>query len=442
MSKYSIKRLSSIKDNYLRLNGVSFYSAMKSSSAPEEQVHREIYSDNKRKLDLVKFKSVIQKTTISSPINQRIIDSESTIKFTKDEDDREINCFLSSNQSGFLFTESIDLINSIILAVLTKYKNQNKSSSWNYFSKKKDGILHIYVSLPTLTSEYEQIVQILTEISEATRVLAGYFCKINIVLPKMKTVFKQKEYSSLAILGGVIIGRHILGLISNQMIKSMTKKNTYSLDVENKLLGWANKQKDLMVINLGDNSFYVNQRVLSEDKGVCQEIMKNGNSDNPKTVDDFLKISIENNKDLVVYSDTNSTVVLAHELGHYLVSKKRFLKRLQNSTFFRVISKSDLFILFVAVILGITGHLAAGVISALLMKSPELISEFCASYYGLKLMKDLGCKEEDLNKAKSDFKKAYITYLNNAVGLSLYGVSSYNVSDGDIIVLPSLPDLF
>ena len=105
-----------------------------------------------------------------------------------------------------------------------------------------------------------------------------------------------------------------------------------------------------------------------------------------------------------------------------------------------MISRSDVFIGFVSVVLGVSGNMVAGIISAILMKCPVLITEFAASYYGFRLMKKLGCSKEDLKKAKSDFRKAYVTYINNALGLSL--ASIWGQSLGDTLELPEiLPDI-
>ena len=161
-----------------------------------------------------------------------------------------------------------------------------------------------------------------------------------------------------------------------------------------------------------------------ESKQLYSNIMENSNSKDPRNADDYLKLALEQGKDLVVYSDTNSTVVLAHEIGHYIVSRKKFLKRLQNGTLLRNLSKSDILITFIAILLGLSGHFVASMLSALVLKSPLLISEFAASYYGIKLLKEVGCSKEDINKAKDDFRRAYITYLNNALGISLTGATA------------------
>lgn len=440
MKTYGIKRLSSLSNNLIRLNGVTYYSTPAFQSAKEDQVHREIYSERRRKINLDNFKRLVQKEILESPINKREIKSKDSIIFSGKESDREVNCFLSKSLSGLLFRESYDEVNSIILSVLSKYKSTNRDSTWNYFSKKIEGVLNIFVSLPSNQNELSEIIKTLTEISESTRVFLGVSCKINIVLPSSgKVSFKQKEYSSTALLG-LFLGRIALGTITSNMIESMTKRNTYSKDVERRLLNWAKKKKDLMIINLGDSSYYINREVLMESKQLYSNIMENSNSKDPRNADDYLKLALEQGKDLVVYSDTNSTVVLAHEIGHYIVSRKKFLKRLQNGILLRNLSKSDILITFIAVLLGLSGHFVASMLSALVLKSPLLISEFAASYYGIKLLKEVGCSKEDINKAKDDFRRAYITYLNNALGISLVGATASVV--GQRMDLPSsMPEI-
>ena len=425
MKKYSIKRLSSLSNNLIRLNGVTYYSTPAFQSAKEDQILKEITSSGgQRKVNLDNFKRLVQRETLESPINKREIKSKDSIIFTNKESDREINCFLSKSLSGLLFRESYNEVNSIILSVLSKYKSINRDSTWNYFSKKIEGILNIFVSMPSNQKELPEVIKALTEISESTRVFLGVSCKINIVLPSSgKVSFKQKEYSSTALLG-LFLGRIALGTITSNMIKSMTKRNTYSKDVERRLLNWAKKKKDLMIINLGDSSYYINREVLMESKQLYSNIMENSNSKDPRNADDYLKLALEQGKDLVVYSDTNSTVVLAHEIGHYIVSRKKFLKRLQDGTLLRNLSKSDILITFIAILLGLSGHFVASMLSALVLKSPLLISEFAASYYGIKLLKEVGCSKEDINKAKDDFRRAYITYLNNALGISITGATA------------------
>ena len=123
MKKYSIKRLSSLSNNLIRLNGVTYYSTPVVQSAKEDQVHREIYSERRRKINLDNFKRLVQRETLESPINKREIKSKDSIIFSNKESDREVNCFLSKSLSGLLFRESYDEVNSIILSVLLSFKN-------------------------------------------------------------------------------------------------------------------------------------------------------------------------------------------------------------------------------------------------------------------------------------------------------------------------------
>lgn len=436
--KFHFRRLSqSWKNKFIDINGVTYYGDSKNSSGSEESVYDEIYSSGRR-IDLNYFRGLVLKSTLESPFNKRPIKSKDIIQFSKKEYSDEINCFISKKSSGFLFSEEYSDVNEIILSVLTKYKKNNPNSTWNYFSKKREKSLDIFISAPKRKDELNDLINLFTEISEVIRVIVGVQCKINIVLPNSSGSTKQKEYSlSLGI--GVFLSSIVLNKVSQELVKALTKGNTYSRDTEKRLLGWAKKQKDLNVINLGDSSFYVSRKVLEKDKKTTEAIMKEGISEKPRNITDYLKKSLEEDKDLVVYSDSNSSCILAHELGHYIVSKKRFLKRLQNGVFFRTISKHDWFIAFVAIILGVSGNVVPGILAAILMKSPELISEFAASYYGMKLLKETGCSKKELEKAKSDFRKAYFTYINNTLGISLNGITGGIL--GDHYNLGSMPDI-
>lgn len=436
--KFHFRRLSqSWKNKFIDINEVTYYGDSKKSSGSEESVYDEIYSSGRR-IDLNYFRGLVLKNTLESPFNKRPIKSKDIIQFSKKEYSDEINCFISKKSSGFLFSEEYSDVNEIILSVLTKYKRNNPNSTWNYFSKKREKSLDIFISSPKRKDELNDLINLFTEISEVIRVIVGVQCKINIVLPNSSGSTKQKEYSlSLGI--GVFLSSIVLNKVSQELVKALTKGNTYSRDTEKRLLGWAKKQKDLNVINLGDSSFYVSRKVLEEDKKTTEAIMKEGVSEKPRNITDYLKKSLEEDKDLVVYSDSNSSCILAHELGHYIVSKKRFLKRIQNGVFFRTISKHDWFIAFVAIILGVSGNVVPGILAAILMKSPELISEFAASYYGMKLLKETGCSKKELEKAKSDFRKAYFTYINNTLGISLNGITGGIL--GDRYNLGSMPDI-
>jgi hypothetical protein len=440
MKNYSIKRLRRSSNKLIEMNGVTYYKTPKTQSSTEDQVHKEIYSDKKRKVDIDLLKNIISRGRIESPANKRPILSKNSIIFTNKKSDREINCFLSKSLSGLLFEESLEDVNLVILSVLHKYKSLNESSTWNYFSKKKDNSFNIYISLPRSSKELDEIVKVLTEIAESTKVFLGYSCKINIVLPRSQKVsFKQKEYSTSALIG-LVLGRIALGTITSSMVESLSRKNSYSRDVERRLLGWAKKKKDLMVINLGDSSFYINKNTFEREKELYSNIMESGDSKNPRSIDDYLKKAFEQGKDLVVYSDINSSVVLAHELGHYLVSRKKFLRKIQDGAFLRILSRSDLLITFIAILLGLSGHFVASMLSALVLKSPTLISEFAASYYGLKLLKEVGCSEKDINKARDEFKRAYVTYLNGALGISLTG-ASFSILGQNLSLPDDMPDL-
>ena len=108
MKKYSIKRLSSLSNNLIRLNGVTYYSTPAFQSAKEDQILKEITSSGgQRKVNIDNFKRLVKKETLESPINKRLVRSKDSIIFTNKESDQEVNCFLSKSLSGLLFRNGL-----------------------------------------------------------------------------------------------------------------------------------------------------------------------------------------------------------------------------------------------------------------------------------------------------------------------------------------------
>lgn len=445
-NKYRIKRLSS-SNNYIKLNGVSFYKHTWESSCSLNEFN-DIIKSSKNKLDINALRQEVLRGRFDSPFNRRPLKISDYIVFSNKKIEGEVNIGISKNLDffGFFGEKSNSFIVDIVLSVLTKYKNEFPKSTWQFISqenKKNRSYCDIFISSPHKREEYTTISNIFAEIAEAIKVLVGYKCIVNIILPKNSPRFKQKEYSAtllIPVAASIALGKFVLNKVSESLVKSMTEGNTYSRDTEKRLLSWAFKKKDLLVTNIGDSSFYVDRGYYESNPRAREALMKNGNSENPRTSTDYLKLAISQDKDLVVYSDANSSVVLAHELGHYIVSRKKFLRKLQNSQLWRTLSRSDRFISFIAILLGLTGNVVAGVLSTLLMKCPVLISEFAASYYGLKIMKEVGCSKGDIEKAKSDFRKAYMTYMNGALGMSLTSVWAGSL--GKVAELPTeMPEL-
>ena len=439
---FKLKRHSSL-NKFVGINGVTFYNQSKKESCSYEDFIK-LADSKKNVLDETTLKQSILRGTLSSPFNKRPLRTKDLVVISNKKVPGELNFVVSDNLTclgsfdGGIFSEPVN----IMLSVLTKHKKENPHSTWEYTSKTNQvnkKLYNILITLPSKKTEYLAFINMFAEMAEVIKVVMGYKCVVNIVLPKKTIKFKQKEYSLiLPITLGAYIGSEILNHVSRSMLTALTEGNIYSPDVEKKLLGWAEKHKDLLVANIGDGSFYITREYYERNIKQKEKLLKSGNIKTPRTSTDYLAKAVSEDKDLVVFSDTNSTVVLAHELGHYIVSKKKFLKKLQNGPFWGFISRSNAFVAFVGLILGLTGNMVAGIISTILMKCPELISEFAASYYGMKLMKEVGCSKEDLKKAKSDFRKAYITYLNGALGLSLTSIWGSVLGDTAELKLPEL----
>ena len=442
---FKLKRHSS-SNGFIGINGVTFYNHLKKESCSYEDFIK--LADSKMNvLDETTLKQSILRGTLSSPFNKRPLRTKDLVTISNKKVQGELNFVVSDDFTCLgsfdegVFSEPVN----IILSVLTKHKKENPQSTWEYTSKTNQDnkkLYNILITPPSKKTEYLAFINMFAEMAEVIKVTMGYKCIVNIVVPKKSIKFKQKEYSVIfPVTLGVYIGSKILNEVSKAMLASLTKGSVYSSSVESKLLGWATKQKDLLVANVGDSSFYVTREYYENNIKEKRKLLKDGNVKNPRTSIDYLAKAINEEKDLVIYSDSNSSVVLAHELGHYIVSKKKFLKKLQNGPFWRFISRSNIFIGFVGLILGLTGNILAGVISTILMKCPQLISEFAASYYGMKIMKETGCSKEDLAKAKSDFRKAYITYLNSALDLSLTSIWGGVLGDTVEISAMKMPDL-
>jgi hypothetical protein len=209
-----------------------------------------------------------------------------------------------------------------------------------------------------------------------------------------------------------------------------TAKVKYSPGLKEKIIKYAEeKYKDeIIVANVGQGSFFLDVDVVTKEIPQVRQLLDpekigsiNINPDRKRTMLDYLALAIREHKNLIGYSDSDPVPAIAHEIGHFLVSREKTLKSKLQAAKSGIFS--DEFIKFYSGVFGGIGGFfstsgitdVVGFFTAIALKSPELITEFYASYYGIEILEKVGATKDDIEKAKSALKFAYLTYINGAI---------------------------
>jgi Zn-dependent membrane protease YugP len=192
-------------------------------------------------------------------------------------------------------------------------------------------------------------------------------------------------------------------------------KKKYSKDKFDKLLNYCEKiaKGNVYFVALGPISCYLDPQMIK--KNGIEELKKEADSSRLRTMSDWILKAYEDKKHLIFYSDLDSPIALAHEFGHYLEAIDGTLGRIQRNDKKGIFSSG--FVGFLAFILGLFGSVGEiiGTVSAMAMKSPLLLTEWMASYKGLKLMEESKIfTAEELKHTKQYFKTAWKTYLSSS----------------------------
>lgn len=414
--KYSIKRINNW--DFAKYGGKDMYDSFVPSSV------KSLDKIPSNKLNLSLLKNSIKNTSIIFPYNEREYKSSDFICIGKELLDDGLNIKITKDR--FIIEPLLWSKFGVLGCILPKYRTSDFDYYLDIFPHPNSGkpwfLTHI--SFPKTKEGYEALVKILTEFIVYIKNLIGIIVKANIVEiteDKKKEKTFSMPISPFSILAGgyLLFSSKISEYINNQLLSS---SKLYSPNIMNKLVNYINKDGGVILFNGGPRSFYIKSNYYK--KAEKQRIIKLGNSDKPKSWIDYAKIALLEHKDLICYSDLHLTVALAHEFGHYLVSKHWFFGKIQNTMILKKMSRNSSLITFISFLFGISGKVAAGFLSAMVMQMPMLIPEFAASWYGLRVMKEIGCTKEELDIARKDLKNAFLSYLHSATAISVTGVGT------------------
>lgn len=420
-----------IKDFFVNFNGKEMYDKLdyEGDKLPE------VVKESKKAYSPKMMKKSIDSVEILFPFNERKYKSSGYFetdpkKFTKPGKDLQVNVYKEGIVVYLTPNPSTSAYNSLF-HIIPKYKKTIKVCQ--VLTSSRDAILFIF-SVPSGQEGYNEIVSILTEYAVTVRTFLSYETKV--MIQDRSKFLNPKDYSeknpsqkgfsltplptgiSLA-LGALGLGHILASVKIQQAFHSILEKNKIDPPgLHNKLIGWVKKQGDIIYINLGPSDFFIDIRSINKS---TRDILINSpkfDADDPRSIDDYLKKGlIEGKNAMICYSDLSCAAVMAHEIGHYIISKKKFLNMFQSTNSpLGWLSKSPGILSFIGFVLGITGQGIIAAVTLMAAQSPLLIKEFMASYYGLELLKELGVSEQDRNTMKKAFRGAFLTYLNSSVG--------------------------
>lgn len=195
--------------------------------------------------------------------------------------------------------------------------------------------------------------------------------------------------------------------------------------VVSKLINYINSLNDVYSVNIGDTTFYLNIKDLKSHpayKDFLKQAKEEGADPNRlRSVTDWILKACKDNKDIIVYSDLNSYIAIAHEIGHYELSKEKILGSIQRNSGFNQTRVTDVVNFFLGSYAGVTKNLnliAIGTIVNFVLNTPQLAVEFLASYRGIKLLERLKVEKKIIETAREWLGYAYLTYINGALSRS------------------------
>jgi len=429
MMKYKLKRFSNtiLKDfpqeevyKFLNYRGTELYDNAKERSVNDINSPK-IKKGKFNKTDLEKY---IKSTTITFKANDRTYKASDFLGIYngKEKLDKEYDIIVNLS-GGFIEPDNGDIYIAM-LGILPKY--HTKDSTWEYkFIKTRHSAPKPILTIPTKKEELEDIVKIFCELAVFLKLFSGCYYKFYFTDTKNT---KQKSFSDtgksnlLSYIPTVLNTSYLLvgyPLIMGKLSKKLNElsKRKYGQDKFDKLLNYCKKiaNGNVYFVDLGPISCYIDPQMIK--KSGIEQLKKEADSERLRTMTDWILKAYEDNKHLIFYSDLDSPVALAHEFGHYLESIDGTLGKIQRNDKKGIFSSG--FVRFLAFILGLFGSVGEiiGTVSAMLLKSPLLLTEYMASYKGLKLMEDSKIfTEEEIKHTKQYFKTAWKTYLSGAYG--------------------------
>lgn len=296
--------------------------------------------------------------------------------------------------------------------------------------------IKLRISVPANSNDWTDILGGLLDIMLLLRSFLGNIYKL-VFIEKGNQVFgnskKRKLFSVNMIPFFIGAAASKMLYIVKQHMKSSVKldwdssrKVTYSSNLMQKLVDYCDKKfKDKLIIGqIGAGSYYIdltnNLSLLKDLKDT--KFLKENNIDPTRLrceMDYWAKGVIEG-KDVICYSENDPVPALAHEIGHFLENNDKYLGPIQRASHRGVFSTG--FVTFLSILFGLisASPIASTIklITGTILKFPELVKEFMASYYGLELLRIVGASKSDLEKAEFALKAAFKTYIIFVLDLS------------------------
>lgn len=383
------------------------------------------------KLEVVrKLKSYAETEKYCCPLTGRIYKCSQFIYFSKSEkylEDKDLDIAVVVGEKGLTISNNSEIFRKIskelspqILKGLCVTVTKENSFTWDI--EYKD--FKYFIKYPKNEKGWKEIIVSLSYLCQLVSFKTSTFLRFYIVQEgingrqKLFTSFLNKYGVSLANLGYHYIGYPLIKERISKKLNEITKENIKSDgQVLRKLLQYGKSLKDLYMVNLGAETCFINPSRLEQD--YVQGLVEGGAiPDRCRTLDDWLVRSYIDKKSLIIYSDLDSYLSIAHELGHYEIDKEDIWGKLQihSGVVDSLLMNAIQFIFgFGSGAFSKTATSSklegVGTIVSMLSRTPVLAFEFIASYRGLKILERIGVSSDVMERAREFFKLAYYSYL-------------------------------
>lgn len=450
------------RNNYVNFRGRDLYDKMSFSSVG----NKKLSSVERGTLNQQALKSVVERgVTINFSATHKEYNSKDYIKFlgsTKTINAEEYYDIVVSIKDGYMLFSDSNLYD-VFSNILPKYRNE--SSTWNFKMIKDEyystmyehtfSVLKPVITLPKNIDEYEFILKAFLEFLIYLKTMEGSIFKILIRVDSGSLTPREKAFSItdeiiswLPTFSTLLFNTVIAPKMFNRINLSWDDKLkvVYSRGLYEKMINYVkqNYGNKLMIANIGDSTCYINltnKKETAELRNLLMnESVRNQYNIDPKrlrTPLDYMARAVQEDKDLIMFNETDNPVPsVAHEIGHFLIEHEhKFLGAAQRHSHSDSGIFSDDFINFVLSISGFISGMVSGIgkgsiitagadiasyVIAFLSKTPQLLSEYKASYFGYLLLKNVGATEDDLANIKKDLGTAFKTYLIGAGSRSTF----------------------
>lgn len=384
------------------------------------------------KLDIVRqIKKISESEKYKCPLNGRSYKCSDFIYFSKSEKslhDKDLDIAIVVGEKGLTISKNSSLVEELLKLIdcntlkrLCTEVTKKYKFSWDIVEK--DGTIQFLY--PKKNEEWKDYVVFLSYLCQlfsfkSNSILRFYIVQEESTRQKQFSFFKNYGFSLLSFGYRYIGYPKIIGKISEKL-NEITKKDAKNQRLLPRLLQYGHSLKDLYLVNLGSETFFVNPSNFDE-HSIKGFIEKGADPDRCRTDLDWIVKSRMDGKYLIIYSDLDSYLAIAHELGHYEIDKEGLWGKLQQHSGITESILGDA----VRFMFGFIGGVSmkpensaklemAGSMLSMLSRSPLLTVEFMASYRGVKILERLGATKEELEIAKEFFRQAYFSYLASTV---------------------------